>query len=292
MLIRNYSYVSQICGHNHSGVTSPVKFIQPHTMRGYYGRAQVDDNIEQIKRDSFPTGTNPPYSIVMGDKGALLSSTTTINGVASQASGLSMGINILAGLTGSGTITDAQLSLITALAASLNGSGTITTASLVGIVSLAASLSGTGSLTAGLNVIAYMNSVLAGTSSVTAGLRGTLSLEANIYVNQSEADVQQIVDGVWNALTADYNASGTMGEAMGNAGAGGDPWSTALPGAYAVGTAGYIIGNNVVPTVNQIAIAVWDELQAGHITEDTYGKIVSDLEILAKQIKSLTAAQL
>jgi len=292
MLIRNYSYITQLCGHNHSGTTNPIKFIQPHVMRGYFTKAQTDDNIEQIKRDSFPSGTNIPYSIVMGDKGGLLSATTTTNGSGSVSSGLSMGINILADLDGTGTITSAQLSLITSLAAGLTGSGTITTASLVGIVSLSASLSGTGSLTAGLNVIAYMNSVLVGTSSVTAGLRGTLSMSADIYVNQSQATVTQIVDGVWNALTADYNASGTMGEAMGNAGAGGDPWSTALPGAYAAGTAGYIIGNNVVPTVNQIAIAVWDELQAGHITEDTYGKIVSDLEVLSRQIKSLTAAQL
>ena len=292
MLLRNYSYVSFICGHNHSGVTSPVNFIQPHVMRGYFGKAQTDDNIEQIKRDSFPTGTNPPYTLMMGNKGALLSSTTTINGIASSTSGLSMGINIESALTGTGTISAANLSLITQLVASLSGSGTITAAALVGIVSLGASLSGTGSLTAGLNVIAYMSSVLAGTSSVTAALRGTLSMEADIYVNQSQETVNQIVDGVWNALTADYNASGTMGEAMGNAGAGGDPWSTLLPGAYAAGTAGYIIGNNVSPTVSAIAVAVWDELQAGHITEDTYGKIVSDLEILAKQIKSLTAAQL
>ena len=292
MLLRNYSYITQLCGHNHSGTTNPIQFIQPHVMRGYFGKAQIDDNIEQIKRDSFATGTNPPYTLMMGDKGALLSSTTTINGVGEITSGLSSGINIESALTGTGTITDAQLSLITSLAASLSGSGAITAAALVGVVSLGASLSGTGSLTAGLNVIAYMNSVLAGTSSVTAGLRGTLSLEANIYVNQSQETVDQIVDGVWNALTADYNAVGTMGEAMGNAGAGGDPWSTLLPGAYAAGTAGYIIGNNVAPTVNAIAIAVWDELQAGHITADTYGKIVSDLEVLAKQIKSLTAAQL
>ena len=47
-------------------------------MRGYYGKAQTDDNIEQIKRDSFPTGTNIPYSIIMGDSGALLSATNQL----------------------------------------------------------------------------------------------------------------------------------------------------------------------------------------------------------------------
>lgn len=231
-------------------------------MRGYFSPAQVEDNIEQIKKDSFPTGTNPPYTIMMGDKGALLTSTTTINGEGITVSGLSMGKACEAALTGSGTITDAQLSLIIQLAASLTGSGTITTASLVGVVSLASSLSGTGSLTAGLNVIAFMNAILAGTSSVNSDLKGTLSMSAAIYVNQSEATVQQIVDGVWNALSANYNAAGTMGEAMGAAGTAGDPWTTPLPGAYGPGTAGEIIGtlNTIIPS------AVWDEILSGHIT--------------------------
>ncbi len=235
MLICNYSYINQICGHNHSGITNPCQFIRPHTMRGYYGKAQTDDNIEQIKRDSFPTGTNIPYSIIMGDSGALLSATNQLEGVGSQVSGLSMGINILSSLTGSGTISAANLSLITQLAATLSGSGTITVASLVGITSLASSISSTGSLTAGLNVVAFMNSVLAGTSSVTAALRGTLSMEAHIYVNQSEETVQQIVDGVWNALAASYNATGTMGEKMNDAGSASNPWTEVLEGAYTAG---------------------------------------------------------
>lgn len=241
MLIANYSYINQICGHNHSGITNPCWIIAPHRMRGYYGLSQNSDVIEQIKRDGFPTGTNPPYSLVMGDKGALLSSTTTVNGVGSLASGLSQGINILSDLSGSGTISAASLSLITQLAAALSGSGTISTASLVGVVSLASSLSGTGSLTGGLNVIAFMNSVLAGTSSVTAGLRGTLSMEANIYVNQSEATVQQLVDGVWNALAASYNTAGTMGAKMNSAASAGDPWGTVLPGSYLSTEAGGIL---------------------------------------------------
>lgn len=39
-------------------------------------------------------------------------------------------------------------------------------------------------------------------------------LSADIYVNQSEASVQQIVDWVWNALAANYNTGNTMGEAV------------------------------------------------------------------------------
>jgi len=241
MLICNYSYINQICGHNHSGITNPVWIIAPHRMRGYYGKAQYEEIQDQIKRDGFPTGTNVPYSIIMGDKGALLTSTTTITGEGEVIVNLSQGINIEADLDGSGTITDAQLSLIVQLAAAINGSGTITVANLVGIVSLSSSLTGTGSLTAGINVIAFMEAVLNGTTSVTADLKGTLSMSAAIYVNQSEATVQQLVDGVWNALIAEYQNTGSTGEALGAAGSAGDPWITTLPGGYTGDQAGAMI---------------------------------------------------
>lgn len=241
MLIANYSYINQICGHNHSGITNPVWIIAPHRMRGYYGSAQTETYSEQIKRDSFPTGTNPPYTIMFGDKGALLSSTTTANGTGTVVTNLSMGKACEAALVGSGTITDANLSLIVQLAAELSGSGTITTAALVGVVALQSSLTGTGSLTAGLSLIAFMNAGLDGNGTLTAELRGTLSLAASIYVNQSEATVQQIVDGVWNAIAADYNTAGTMGNKLNSAGSAGDPWSTNLPGTYTADQAGYLL---------------------------------------------------
>lgn len=287
MLIRNYSYVNQICGHNHSGVTNPVWVIRAHTMRGYYGKTQYESIQEQVKRDGFPTGTNIPYSIVMGDKGALLSSTTTISSDGELTGNLAQGINISSNLTGSGTLT-ANLGLVVSLASSLVGSGNISAAALVGTVGLAATLTGTGNLTAGLNVIAFMTTILAGSGGLTANLKGTLSLEADIYVNQSEATVQQLVEGVWNALTATYNNPGTMGEALNNAGLAGDPWTATLPGTYTSGQAGHILGNLLA----NIPDSVWDELKASHTTNNTYGKIVQDLEALAKQIKALTSAGL
>jgi hypothetical protein len=40
-------------------------------------------------------------------------------------------------------------------------------------------------------------------------------------------------------------ASGSLGEAVNSAASAGDPWATALPGTYAAGTAGDLIGNNI-----------------------------------------------
>lgn len=252
MLINNYSYINRVLGKQHSGLTSPIKAIKPASMRSYYSSdVYITENLNQNKRDSFPTGTNPPYSYVLGDKGALLSSTTIINGSGILTSGLSMGKACEASLNGTGTISTANLSLIVQLASSLSGSGTITTASLVGVVALASSLSGTGSLTSGLNVIAFMNTVLAGSGSVTANLKGTLSLEANIYVNQSEATVQQLIEGVWNALAINYNNAGTMGELLNNTGGGASPAT--------------------------IADAVWDEILSAHNIAGSTGEKLSKL---------------
>jgi len=258
-------------------------------MRGYYGKSQYEEIQEQINRDGFPTGTNAPYSIIIGDKGALLSATTQINGSSSVTSNLSNGINILADLDGSGTITDAQLSLIVQLAADLSGSGTITTANLVGVVALQASLTGTGSLSAGLSLISFMNSVMEGSGELTATLRGTLSMSADIYVNQSTATVRELVDGVWNSLTADYANPGSTGEALAAAGSAGDPWLTPLPGSYLPGTAGAIIGNM---SSSAIAAAVWNELKTSHNTADTYGKIIKDLEVLIDELYTVRGLKL
>ena len=51
-----------------------------------------------------------------------------------------------------------------------------------------------------------------------------------------------IEDALLDALLADHAGAGTVGAGIAAAGAAGDPWSTALPGAYAAGTAGAIIG--------------------------------------------------
>lgn len=51
---------------------------------------------------------------------------------------------------------------------------------------------------------------LNGNATITATMKGWANMSADIYVNQSEASVQQIVSGVWNAIAEDYNSSGTM----------------------------------------------------------------------------------
>lgn len=56
--------------------------------------------------------------------------------------------------------------------------------------------------------------------------------------------VDEIVDQVWREMIADHSGVvGSTAEQLAAAGAGGDPWATAIPAAYASGQAGYILGN-------------------------------------------------
>jgi len=238
MLIANYSYINQICGHNHSGITNPCQFIRPHVMRGYYGLSQNSDVIEQVKRDGFPTGTNPPYSLVMGDKGALLSATTTISGTSASTFAMAMGLAAQSALTGSGTISG-SLSLIIQLACNILASGTIS-ASLVGKLEMASALAGSGDLTASLNLLAFVISAMTGSGTMSGTFFGTASLEADIS-SSSTLSPENLAAAVWNSIAASFNTAGTMGAKMNSAASAGDPWSTVLPAGYLATEAGGIL---------------------------------------------------
>lgn len=58
---------------------------------------------------------------------------------------------------------------------------------------------------------------------------------------------------VWDDTLAEHLISGSTGSALNAAGAAGDPWSTALPGAYGAGTGGFIVGTNLNGTVTSRA---------------------------------------
>ncbi len=193
----------------------------------------------QFSRASFPTGTEPPYSWLLAPKGGELSSTTYLGGTGTLTGSLAMGKTMTADLTGAGDVVG-SLSLITSLIADLSGSGSLT-GDLSLTLSLAADLVGSGDLAGALSLLIKLEADLTGSGTLSANLKGLASLAANIYVNQSEATVQELVAGVWNALAADYNTSGTMGEKMNAAGTAGDPWTTDLSGYNTAGTAGKIV---------------------------------------------------
>ena len=54
-----------------------------------------------------------------------------------------------------------------------------------------------------------------------------------------------IADKVWDEALSGHAAVGSAGLALSNAGAAGDPWSTALPGSYVAGQAGHILASRM-----------------------------------------------
>lgn len=83
------------------------------------------------------------------------------------------------------------------------------------------------------------------TSSTFAADAITASVIAVDAIGASElaADaVAEIADAVWDEVLSGHLTAGTTGAGLNAAGSAGDPWTTSLPGAYAAGSAGYLVG--------------------------------------------------
>lgn len=61
-----------------------------------------------------------------------------------------------------------------------------------------------------------------------------------------------VADAVWDEVLSGHAGVGSTGAALSAAGGSGDPWSTALPGAYGAGTAGQIIGDYIDAAISGI----------------------------------------
>lgn len=103
---------------------------------------------------------------------------------------------------------------------------------------------------------------------------GTL-LDAAITTRLADADfvdpptLGDIADSVWDEPIAGHLTAGSTGELLDDAGTAGDPWSTALPGAYSAGQAGKIVGDTLDAAVSSRLAAVDISLAAGAVTVGT-----------------------
>lgn len=86
--------------------------------------------------------------------------------------------------------------------------------------------------------------------SVTGNVGGNVTGSVGSLASQAKTDV---ADATWDAVLADHQDAGSTGEALDSASAAGDPWVTDLPGAYASGSAGFIVGTNLNATVSSRA---------------------------------------
>jgi len=245
MLLNNYAIRNASQSRALGGNVDPTYNFNLAKRNTFYVGA--NNVVDVTNRTSQPAqGLRPPYSLVLAPKAGGMSmwnggtGATTGTGVA--------GLFGTADLAGVGTITNAAAGLIVEMVAAIAGLGGLT-GSVIGQIQASASLAGSGTLTGAQSALAGMVAALTGTGLLSDAQQEALGqMSAEIYVNQSQATVQEIVDAVWNALAAEYDLTGTMGEAMNGAGSAGNPWITDLSGYNTANTAGKILKDRLSKT--------------------------------------------
>lgn len=142
-------------------------------------------------------------------------------------------------LTGAGDL-DATAGLVVSMLLALAGSGSIT-ASITGRLNATLDLTGAGGLSASMQGVASMIVGLLGVGDLDATIAAIGDMSIDIVVTGAGLSTANVGQAVWSALAAANNDAGTMGNKLNGAASAGDPWSTALPGSYASGTAGALL---------------------------------------------------
>lgn len=164
---------------------------------------------------------------------------TNLNGVGSLTIAGVSGLGGVVVMAGSGLL-EATGGLLAGLVVEMTGSGNLTALG-GGLLEAIVAMAGSGSLSGALGATAGLTVTMPGVGTLSASPSGTGEMVIEIYVNESQATVNQIVTAVWSALAADYDETGTMGEKLNGAGSAGDPWTTDLSGYNTPGTAGKTI---------------------------------------------------
>lgn len=238
MLLGNYTVNNKNPGREFGGSTNLGGLWKESITRSIYASESFVVNVSN--RASLPNGYRGEAVWLLAPKAGGMSTVQVLGeGNIGTAQGQN-GYAVTADLVGSGTISDAAGGLIVEILAALSGSGSLD-GSISGALQALADLSGSGTLSADAGALAGLVAALGGSGTLSGEALATGLMAAEIFVNQSEAQVQQIVDAVWSALAAEYNVSGTMGNKLNGAGSAGDPWSTDLTPYITADTAGLIL---------------------------------------------------
>ncbi len=193
-LLNNYSVLNSSPGRAIGGFTNLYSNYKPSSWYNYYTPDSIEA-VSPVKRSSIYTGTEPPYSWMLARIGGEMSCSNTMAGSSNLTAGMKADAEMRSNLTGTSVLT-AGMSIRIQLSVTLTGTSTLS-GSMSARIALSATLAGTSALTSGLSLTVKMASIMNGTSTLTANLKGVARLEAEIFVNQSQATVQEIAAGVW-----------------------------------------------------------------------------------------------
>lgn len=124
---------------------------------------------------------------------------------------------------------------------------------------------GTGLTTLAPAATALSTATWTPTLATNLGTTNTLAAGATGF-----AAIDTVVDTILadtNELQSDWVNGGRLDSLLDGAASAGDPWTTALPGSYAAGTAGYVVGNQILGYV--------DVLPASWVVPPTAAQVVT-----------------
>ena len=175
---------------------------------------------------ALPNGGYPSLTWFLPQIAGQIGSSNQIYGSGTTTTNLAGGLNAISDLSGTGTISNGNLTLIAQLIAALTGAGDVTPPpSLVGTLQLLSNLSGAGAVTATLIAYASVQASLTGAGTLNLTPYAVGELAADI-TGQSVLSPQSLAAAVWSALAAQYNESGTMGNKMNSAASGNIDYAT------------------------------------------------------------------
>lgn len=219
-LIGNYQALNKSCGRFLGGSTlsdNRSNWTTPGQMRG----VQFGDMAEGSRRRwSVPTATEDAYAWFLPQIGGELGSTTGVSGSGSlSGANLAMGLAHAAALDGSGDLTSGQLGLIVSLLADLTGEGVVegdtpggSLPDLLLPLQMAAALTASGNITAALTAIGHFTASLSGSGDVSAAaVNGYASMASEINVTGELLTTANVADAVWEYLAeGNYSAAGIL----------------------------------------------------------------------------------
>lgn len=243
MLLGNYNVFNANPGRALGGITNPTYWFHGGTLfNQYVGEAVVSG---QTNKYGLPAGYSGQYAFSPPPKSGGLASKKEARIAISQVGNAVMGLPA----SGSAAIT-LTITATGGLIVSGSGSASISISATGDIKSIA---SASGSASISISTSAALGALAGLSGSATITFTPTATMHAIGYLsgtssNETEFSADALARAVWDALATDFNLAGTMGEKLNAAGSAGDPWGTALPGSYADGTAGKIIGSKLLTT--------------------------------------------
>jgi hypothetical protein len=239
----------------------PLRYIggTPGNFRQLWGRTELrNQSVGQgisSKLAGVPYGHLAPSSWCLPYKAGAISSFTDCRITVTPGNlNLAAGRNIVGDTTVTITVNNALLELVVSAVGSVDITFSLS-------ANLAAALSAVGNApitftvnnaTLGAIIDAVASTLITISSSATIRATGTLAGDITPF---TELSPQSLAAAVWEALSAEYNTPGSMGNKLNSAASAGDPWTTPLPGSYAAGEAGFILGNQVLTEADIVRIA-------------------------------------